>query len=371
MKILIIGSGISGLTSAIKLKRENNDNDITIIEHLNKPFKKILATGNGKCNITNNNIDFSLYNDPIFAKQIMGENYYQKIINFLDSINIKTKNVKDLIYPITESSETIYQAFLEEIHNLKIKIHLNEDFLDYHLINNKIEVITSLNKYIVDRLIISSGGKSSPQLGTNGNVLNILKNHKYKIEPFKQGLCPIRIKENVKDLEGLRVKGNVNLYMDDNLIHNEDGEILFKKDGLSGIVIFNISSIIARNKNHKYKIVIDTLKDINKEELIKDKHNLQKNVFLNKYAHPLLKNYIIKNNISLIDGLTKLTFTYDESYDFINSQVSVGGLLKSNLNDDLSSKIEKNVSFTGEILNIDGPCGGYNLSFAICSGLII
>lgn len=371
MKIIIIGSGISGLTSAIKLKKENPNNEIIIIEHLAKPFKKILATGNGKCNITNKNIDFSLYNDPVFAKQIMGENYYQKIINFLDFINIKTKNVNDLIYPITESSETIYQAFLEEIHNLKIKIHLNEDFLDYRIKDYKIEVITSLNKYIADRLIISSGGKSSPQLGTNGNVLNILKNHKYNIEPFKQGLCPIRVKENVKELEGLRIKASVDLYMDNKLIHNEDGEILFKKDGLSGIVIFNISSIIARNEKHQFKIVINSLKDINIEELNNDKKNLKNNVFLNKYAHPLLKNYIIKNNIPLIDGLTKLTFTYDSSYDFIYSQVSVGGLLKSNLNNDLSSKIENNVSFTGEILNIDGPCGGYNLSFAICSGLIV
>ncbi|HBF68606.1 MAG TPA: hypothetical protein DDW20_04755 [Firmicutes bacterium] len=371
MKIIIIGAGTSGLTASINLKRIHKSSDILVIEHLNKPFKKILATGNGKCNISNSNIDISKFNNPIFVKNIFGKDYFSKINSFLDSVHIKTKEVNELIYPITESSETIRNAFLNEVHKLGIKIHVDEELIDYKIDNNQIIVFTNKNKYVCDKLIITTGGCSSPKLGSDGKIFEILKRHDYKISKVYPGLCPINTKENTKELDGLRIKGLVSLIKDDKLVYQEDGEVLFKKHGLSGIVIFNIASLIARDINHKYKISINTLPKFNKETLINELLKYGKDVFLCEYVHPLLKKYLLDQKLDIISSLTNLTFNFDSLYDFEFSQVSVGGLSIDNINDDMSSKIEKNVYFAGEILNVDGPCGGYNLTFAILSALNI
>ncbi len=371
MKIIVIGAGTSGLTSSINLKRKYKDAEILIIEHLNKPFKKILATGNGKCNISNSVIDFSKFNNPTYIKDLFNDDYFVKIDDFLKSLHIKTKNINGLIYPITESSETIRNAFLNEIYKLGIKIHVDEELQDYNIVNSQINVITNKNKYACDKLVITTGGKSSPKLGSDGKIFDVLKKHNYKITNIYPGLCPINTSENTKQLDGLRIKGTVSLFKDNKLFHQEEGEVLFKKHGLSGIVIFNIASLIARDISHQYKISINTLPNITKEILTDELKNNGKEIFLNEYAHPLLKKYILDNKLDIVSSLTNLTFNFESLYDFEFSQVSVGGLSLDNINKDMSSKIENNVYFAGEILNIDGPCGGYNLTFAILSALKI
>lgn len=371
MKIIIIGAGTSGLTSAINLKRLYKNADILIIEHLDKPFKKVLATGNGKCNIGNSNINFELFNNPSFVEKILTSNYLNDEINFLDSIFIKTKNINELIYPVTESAQTVHNCYLREIEKLTIKIHLKESLLNYKIENNRIIVKTNLCTYEADKLIITCGGKSSPKLGSDGSIFPLLKSHGYEISDINPGLCPIVTKEKHKALDGLRIKGIVNLFKNNKLIHIENGEILFKKDGLSGIVIMNISSIISRDLNAKYVIKINSLPTYGIKELETFLNKNGKDTFLNTFSHPLLKDYIYKNNLDPIKTLTNMTFNFDRLYDYEFSQVSVGGISLNNINDDLSSKIENNVSFAGEILNIDGPCGGYNLTWAIISALRI
>ena len=227
--------------------------DVLIIEHLAAPLKKLLASGNGKCNLGNSNIDYSLYNNPEFAKRIINDYDYKE---FFRSINIETKLMGDLAYPVSESAVSVKEALLNAANKLGIKFKLEEKLLDY-IVKDKIEVISDKETYVVDKLYFAGGLKSSPKLGSDGSILDILVKHNYQIKTPEAGLSPLYTKEKTKVMDGIRVKANVSLFENNKLIHQEPGEVLFKEHGLSGIVIFNTMSLIARNIEKNHVIYLD------------------------------------------------------------------------------------------------------------------
>ena len=370
MKIIVIGAGASGITAAINLKRKNPNDEILIIEHLDKPLKKILATGNGKCNLGHKNIDFSNYNNSAFAKQIIGDFDYEK---FFDSINIKTKLIGDLAYPVSESAVSVREAFLNECRKLHIKINVSEKLLDYG-VNDKILVITDKAKYEADKLVLAGGLKSSSKLGSDGSVIEILRKHNYKINEMNPGLSPLLTKEKTKSIDGTRVKANVKLLLQNNLIHEESGEVLFKDHGLSGIVIFNTMSHVARANKNDFRIILDLLPDYSDEYLINYLKDHPIEDLLLAFLNPKISDYLkdrFQNEKELVKAIKNLEFTYDKSYGYEFSQVTVGGVNVNEVNSNLESCKERNVYIIGELLNIDGPCGGYNLTWAFASALKI
>ena len=368
MKVLIVGAGASGVVAAINYKRNHKNDDVLIIEHLDAPLKKILATGNGRCNLGNAKIDVNRYNDPTFVKNILNGYDYKK---FFDSISLKTKLIDDLAYPYSESAQSVRDALINEAIKLGIEIRCDEELIDY-IVKEKIEVITSVSKYEVDRLYLATALCSSPNLGSDGKILKILKEHNYLIKDPLPGLCPIKTKQNNKLIDGLRNKCEVSLFVNNKLIHQEKGEVLFKKNGLSGIVIFNTSSIIARNKFKEAKIVLDLLPEFSYDE-IRNYCNLHSlNGFLQGFFNPKMISYLrekYQKEDLIIKATKHLEFDFDSFYDFEFSQVSVGGVNVDEVDSSLMSKKEKNVYILGELLNVDGPCGGYNLTFAFASAL--
>ena len=368
MKVIVIGAGASGVTAAINYKRHHKSDDVLIIEHLDKPLKKILATGNGKCNLGNSNIDFSRYNDPLFAKEVITGYDYKE---FFDSISIQTKLIDNLAYPVSESAVSVRDALLHECDKLGIKINVEESFLDYEITSN-IKVLTSKNTYTCDKLILSGGLCSSPKLGSDGSVISVLKKHGYKIVDYKPGLSPLHTVEKTKAIDGIRCKANVKLYANNKLIHEELGEVLFKDHGLSGIVIFNVMSVIARNHDLKHRIVLDLLPDFDVSYLENYRSSHSFNEFMQAFINPKISAYLkdrFNTENAIFNALKAIEFTFDKSYGFDFSQVSVGGVENSEITTHMMSKREKNVYIIGELLNIDGPCGGYNLTWAFASAL--
>lgn len=369
MKIVVIGAGVAGLSFAINRKRLYPNDDIVVLEHLDKPLKKVLVTGNGKCNISNSSN--RVFNEEKIAEDILKEFDYKKQKEFLDSLGIKTKLVNDLSYPISESAVTVRNLYLKEVEKLGIKILTNTAIKDYK-INKNIEVLSENGPLFADKLVFAVGGKSTPKLGSDGSILSLLNSHHYSLKEFNPALCPIYTKEKTKVIEGTRVKVNVKLYKNNEEIFNEDGELLFKEKGLSGIVIFNASRLIAKDINNNYVFKIDLLPSITVDEL-KDylKHHNDIDL-LESYLHPNIVKYINeKKNKDVINEIKSLTFTFDKLYGFENSQISVGGIPFNEINESLESNREKNVYFIGEILNYDAPCGGYNLMWAIGTGLYL
>ena len=368
MKIVIIGAGASGIVAAINYKRNHKADDVLVIERLDSSLKKLLASGNGKCNLGNQNIDFSLYNNPDFAKKIIEGYDYKK---FFSSISIETKLFGDLAYPVSESAVSVKEALLNSAKNLGISVKNAEKLVDF-AVKDKIEITTDKGKYFADKLYLAGGLKSSPKLGSDGSVLDILLEHGYRVKSPEAGLCPLYTKEKTKIIDGIRVKSTVSLFKNGKLVHKEDGEVLFKEHGLSGIVIFNTTSIISRDPKQSYKISLDLLPDFSLEYLKNYRNSHKFSELLLAFVNPKLSKYFeerFQKEDQIFASLKSLEFTYDKPYGFDFSQVSVGGVDVSEVDDNLMSKREKNVYIIGELLDIDGPCGGYNLTWAFASAI--
>lgn len=345
-RIAIIGGGISGTFAAIRIKEKHPDYDVHIFERNDKLLKKIYATGNGKCNFANLGSVKGKYKNEEFVLPIVDSFNAKDIINYFDGIGVKSKAIGDLIYPYSESAETVASHLLKRLSDLKINVHLSSEIKDYQ--NNALTLENGTFKY--DVLIISVGGKSSPNLGSNGNLYSILIKHRYQVIDTYPSLCPVKTKENTKMVDGLRSKVHAYLYQNKKLVHDETGELLFKKDGLSGILIFNLAHYINRlsNKNN-ISIRIDFAEDVDGE--------------YDALVNPRIAKYLLDNKLDIHNTV----FSFKDFYGYENSQVTSGGVSINEVNNDLSSKKEKNVYFIGEVLDVDAICGGYNIMWALAS----
>lgn len=345
-KIVILGGGISGIFAAIRIKESHKEDEVSVFEQNDKLLKKIYATGNGKCNFANKGTLLDKYNNESFALDIINEFDENEIVKYFNQIGIKSKSIGDLIYPYSESAETVANKLLARVQDLNIKVYLSTNVIDYD--NSVLKTDKGLFPY--DRLIIATGGKSSPKLGSNASFWPILAKHGYEFKKDNPSLCPIKTKENTKMVDGLRSKVTASLYQKDKLIHEEDGELLFKKDGLSGMVIFNMTHFINRldNKN-SVTIHIDFAKGMDGD--------------YESLVNPKIAKYLLDNKLDIHNTV----FTFKDFYDYQFSQVTSGGISLDNLNKDLSSKKEPNVYFIGEIVDIDAVCGGFNIMWALSS----
>ena len=373
MKIGVVGAGVSGIIFAINRKMKHPRDEVIVFEHLDKPLKKILSTGNGKCNIGNKNPHKESGKNAI-VEHILNEYGYEKQKEFLNSLNIKTKLVNDLEYPISESAITVRNLLLQSAEENKVKILTEINVLEYRVIEDGVELETNKGKYLLDKLVFATGGKSSPKLGSDGSILSVLKKHDYALNEFVPALCPIKTKEKTKVLDGTRVKANVTVYSDKKVTFKEEGELLFKDHGLSGIVIFNASRIIAKNIYKLNELKIDLLPGILEKDLTAFLKEKGRETLLNAYLHPNIVKYINELKIkddSLVATLKALPFTFQELYGFDYSQISVGGIDFDNLSPQLESLKEEGIYFLGELLDYDAPCGGHNLMWAIGTGLYL
>lgn len=378
MKIAIIGGGASGIYLSILLKEKYPNEDINIYEASDKLLTKVKASGNGKCNINNINDDIHCYNNPSFVEPLFAKYPLDKQIQTLNTFGILVKELTpSFLYPYSESATNVRKILLDRAVKIGVKIHLSCPFKSYAINGGRISLtLLDDTTFIVDRLIFASGSDASSRNGCAHLVNEELIRHGYSITTLRSGLAPIRVKENVKSLFGQRVKCLVKAEVNNKKIYEEEGEVLFKKDGLSGIVIFNLASVLSRKNIKNATINLKLLDD----ELVNNIYTLIQNG-----NDPLLPffpkevcEYIYKkagtnrDGKKLINVLNKLTFTYDENYPLDVAHVTVGGVSTDDIdNETLKSKIENHVYFVGESLDIDGNCGGFNLKWALVSALVV
>ena len=354
MKIGIVGGGAAGCFLAIRLKELNPSFSVTIFEKNDKLMKKIAVTGNGRCNYANLGETKGKYNNDAFANKILSNLPPKEIVKVFDGFGIHPTTIDSLVYPISLSAQTVMMMFEKRLEQLGVSICLNESVLDYENNNNQYTVKTSLSMHVFDILVFTSGGKAYPQLGTDGTVLEMMKQHGYQIETLSPSLSPIKVKENTKKISGQRVKCHVSLLNGNSLAYEEDGEVLFKDDGLSGIVMLNMSTKInGFDDKNKIKIALDLAKGYGK---ISEEEYPQ-------FVHPKVAAYLKDNHLDIHN----LEFSFKTFYDYNIAEVSHGGISLNEVSDSLESKKETNLFFAGEILDVDGMCGGFNLMFAFAS----
>ena len=354
MRIGIVGGGAAGCFLAIRLRELNPSFSVTIIEKNDKLMKKIAVTGNGRCNYANLGETKGKYNNDAFANRILSNFPPKDIVKAFDGFGIHPTTIDSLVYPISLSAQTVMMMFEKRLEQLGVSICLNESVLDYEKNNNQYKIKTTLSMHVFDVLVFTSGGKAYPQLGTDGAVLDMLRQHGYQIETLSPSLSPIKVKENTKKISGQRVKCHVSLSNGNSLVYEEDGEVLFKDDGLSGIVILNMSTKINGFDNKSgIKIALDLAKGYGK---ISEEEYPQ-------FVHPKVAAYLKDNHLDIHN----LEFSFKAFYDYNIAEVSHGGIALKEVSDSLESNKENNLFFAGEILDVDGMCGGFNLMFAFAS----
>jgi len=366
-RIAIIGGGASGIFCAIILKRLYTNIDVTIYEAQSKIGKKILQTGNGKCNLSNKNITTDNYNTNIIENLI---NLFDsnKVIKIFNELGLMIRiDEEGRIYPFSEKASSVLDIFLKQINDLKINVKC-DNYITNIKYNNVFTIKNIKNEtFTSDYLIIASGGCSSINYSYNTNSL--VEKFGIRMSNLYPSLCALKTKQNTKSLSGLRMKCKACIIVNDEVKHQTHGEVLFKDDGLSGIAIFILSKYFEKNK--KNIVSLDLYEDLTIEDLNNRLYNNQslENNLLGYF--PKMINYdIIKRakNKQIGEVIKNYQFEIVDTYGFNNSQVTKGGVLLNEINiDTFESNKCSNLYIIGEALDVDGTCGGYNLHFAWAS----
>ena len=371
-RIAVVGGGPGGLTACYKIKEEHPDYQVVLFETDEMTGKRINVSGNGRCNLLNININQNDYYNGEKINYILS--YFNKYQNkFFSELNLHLYHDEEgRMYPITNSSKTVINAFINALNRKGVVIKLNEKYLSLKKDNDEYLLITSCDKYIFDKVIFATGGAS--YLYKKEDYENIIKSLPYKInyEELSGVLCPIKVKEKInKACVGKRSKAKIYLYLNNDLIYEESGEILFKKDGISGIVIFNISRYIDYKKANLYSIKINFIDGIKKNDIDKELSLYSKKEVISSYVVDEIADLILSYYNNVYQGLSSFILHVDSLYSLNESQVTRGGILIEELNNDLSLKKDENIYFLGEMIDVDGKCGGYNIYFALASGYFV
>ena len=382
MKIIVIGAGMSGCAAAITLKRNNHD--VTLLDQNNRIGKKISATGNGRCNISNCNITAEFYNQSPLVTRLLHDSS-DKVNEFIDSVGLVLcpPDKEGRLYPITDNANSVVDCLRNTIEKLNIDLVLGVTVKSIKKSEGKLNVITADKTYIADKVVVSVGSKIA-----NNNYNTALIDGKY-LTATAPSLTPLRIVNADKTLNNIKVKATATLKSNGEILKVEQGEILFKEYGVSGIAVFNLSAIIARDLvkgvKHNYLISLDLMPNYDLGELNQmltnrlAKFGNGEEFFYGLLNNKLAQSFMKKLDLTVINGksikkLAQLLKNYELTVagltDATMAQVICGGVDEKYLSDSLEID-HGGVYATGELLNVDGVCGGYNLHMAILTGLTV
>ena len=393
-EVVIVGGGASGLTAAITAAR--NGKDVTLIERNNKCGKKILITGNGRCNFWNTDENLSHFHssNSNLLKEFITDERKNSILKFFDSLGLAYKTKNGYYYPFSNQAFTVENALLSECKKLNIKI-INDITVgkiikeDCFIINPDKENIKAKN------IIIATGSKAAPKTGSDGLGYEISKSFSHNIITPLPSLVQLKADEPYfKNWSGIRTDVKVNLLIDHKFIKSETGEIQLTNYGVSGICIFNISGEAAKALNQNKNVIISInfipfasnpktfLQTLNKNSYHKTISELLEGILHYKLVDIIIKKTHLKRDLllntltdnelnNLIKTLTDFQIKILDTHTLDHAQVCSGGIPLTEINSKtLESLKVKNLYFTGEIIDIDGDCGGYNLGWAWMSGII-
>ncbi len=376
---IIIGGGISGVFSYLTYKKRKPNSKCLIIERNNSLLKKLSISGNGKCNFTNDYLNYKKYNNGENFKNLIINN--KKILSLFDDLGIVYyKDEEGRFYPYSNSAKSVQTLLTSLINEDDVLLKTTIISIEYDK-SSKIWTLLSIDnkEFKSKNILISTGSINYPSLGSDGIIFKSIKSLGINFTDIFPSNIYINCKETdvLKELSGLRFKACISLYNSNDHIYSESGEILFKDKAISGIVTFNVSSKLAYlYKNHlisKPYLTIDFMEDYSKDDLLKlfKKENDLNKTLLGLF-HPNLANILYQrcNNLNdIINDIKSFKFEIDSLGDFEHAQVTCGGIDSKEINEELESNKFSGLYFSGDILDCDAPCGGYNISFAILSGI--
>ena len=410
MKVVVIGGGPAGMMAAIAASQ--NGDKVILIEKMKSLGRKLLITGKGRCNITSSlPIEDFIKNTPGNGKFLYSsyKRYTNKdIIKFLKEEGLEVKEERgNRIFPITDKSQDVLNSFVRRLKKNKVEIHYEEKAEEI-LCDDKVAigVKTNKEKIFADKIILATGGKSYPLTGSTGDGYNMAKKLGHSITKINPSLVPLEIYEKniCKELQGLSLKNvSIKIIDDDNgkNIYEDFGEMLFTHYGVSGPIILSSSAHLVRYKNieEKYKnmkirLVIDFKPALSEQKLesriLRDfeeiKNKQYKNSLDKLLPQKLIPVIIEKSKIKaskkvneitkierrmLVNEIKNFNIHIKKSRPIDEAIITSGGINIKEINPKtMSSKLIKNLYFAGEIIDVDGYTGGFNLQIAYSTGYV-
>ena len=395
--VAVIGGGAAGMIAAITSAREGAR--VTILEHKERIGKKILSTGNGRCNFTNTYQTPACYrsDNRDFAWNIIQKFNVEKTISFFKELGIYPKDRNGYLYPYSDQAAAILEVLQIEVAKLDICVMTEINVLDIQPVKRGIRITTDKKTITADSVILACGSKAAPVTGSDGSGYQLAKLFGHRIVPVLPALVQLRCAEKFyKSISGVRVQGTVEIYADDIFLASDTGEIQLTNYGISGIPVFQVSRYAAKALYKKQSVtaVLNFMPDMNKEEFLlflqeritlcpyKTLDEFFTGVFPKKLCELWIRLSRLPKEMRVSDlsgeQLEKLVLLIQhlrthitETNSFEQAQICCGGVDTTEINPDtLESNYVPGIYFAGELLDVDGICGGYNLQWAWSSGFV-
>ena len=398
IKIGIIGGGAAGMMAAITAAKEGAR--VTILERNDRVGKKILQTGNGKCNLGNLALGAECYHggDPEWITEVLERFGTEDTIRFFQSIGLMVKEKNGYLYPVCEQAAAVLDVLRYELQALGVEILYQCKITKVERVaSGRFQVSDGKQSWEFDRVIITCGGKAAPVTGSDGSGFKIARKLGHICIPSVPALVQLRCQETslLKGISGVRADSEIRILCEDREVCRERGELQLTDYGISGIPVFQLSRTVNYLLREKKAVVaqIDFLPELTPEayeklqtgrKLLQGERTAEE--FFTGILHKKLTSALLKlagirlatpmreipeEKIHNFYGICRsLQLHITESNPYENAQVSAGGVCVREIAPTMESKLCPGVYFAGEILDVDGRCGGYNLQWAWSSGYL-
>ena len=396
-EVIVVGGGASGLVAAISAAR--NGAHVTLLEQKERIGKKILSTGNGRCNLTNTYMDSKCFygDDTSIVSTVLEQFGTEETTRFFEDLGVVLKERQGYIYPYSGQATTIVDALSLELNTLNVSVVTNTCVIDIQKLDSCFSVTTLNRQYLGDAVILATGGKAAPVLGSDGKGFELAQKLGHHISNVVPALVQLRgVGTYFKQIAGVRTQAKVSLYVEQQLVASDTGELQLTNYGISGIPVFQISRFAGKACANQKKVSAEIdfmphmeepdFNEFMKKRIVahgeKTAEDFLIGLFNTKIGMLLLKEAKIPTKIRIKD-------IYDEKLnhfiflckhfrieiagtnDFEQAQVCAGGVKTSEIHPNTMESIYiKNLYITGEVLDIDGICGGYNLQWAWATGFL-
>ena len=397
-QIGVIGGGAAGMMAAITAAREGAK--VTIFERNDRVGKKILQTGNGKCNLGNRALSVECYHgtDLQWIGKALERFDTEDTIRFFQSIGLMVKEKNGYLYPVCEQAAAVLDVLRYELQALGVEIVFSCKITKVERMDSgKLLVSDGEKEWMLDAVIVTCGGKAAPATGSDGSGFKIAKKLGHTCTLTVPALVQLRCQETdiLKGIAGVRTDSEIGILCDGEEICRERGELQLTDYGISGIPVFQLSSSVNYRLRERRECVaqIDFLPELSEEEYLKLQESRKlllgdrtAEEFFTGILHKKLTSALLKlagirlatpmreipeekiHNFYLLCRNFRLHITESNPYE--NAQVSAGGVAVTEVKETMESKYCAGVYFAGEILDVDGRCGGYNLQWAWSSGYL-
>jgi predicted Rossmann fold flavoprotein len=384
--LIIIGAGPAGITAAISAKRKGSS--VLLCERLPSLGKKILASGGGRCNLLNEDLNESYYNPEarLLVKSVLSRFGKDKIEHFFRELGLFTYSDCGRIFPVTNQSASVLKVLGNELEKIALPIGFNFTVTQITPSGEGFAVCSDKKRFVAAKVIIAAGGRSYPALGSDGSCYRFAQAYGHNmIEPVP-ACVPIMVKDRFCHiLQGQKIFACVKAIINDKIYSQARADLLFTQYGLSGTAILDISRDLSIALNRQPRkdagVSVDFVPFLEKEALLgelfkKAKNNIPADDWLtgilpNKFNSAFKDLLNTKKPDKIAAALKDTKFAVAGTRGWNEAEFTSGGIDTKQIKEStLESKLKKGLYFCGEILDVDGKRGGYNLAWAFSSGFV-